>query len=143
MDRAKYHFGIGLVVGAVISGLFFHFFAPRYATTTSGGAVVRQDRWSGDSWQLVDNQWKEVTDLERDWKDVDQCLRGALNITGGEDQTGSYLRLLKEKYPVLKDVPDDEILNRIRLVYSQQVMTSMYLNDFMELQGQPAVSSRE
>lgn len=135
MDRGKYHFGIGLVVGIVISGLFFHFFAPRYTTTTSEDIIIKQDRWSGDSWQFVDSQWKEVTDPKRDWNNIDQSLRKALNITVGRDQTGSYLRLLKEKYPNLKSVPDAELLSRIRHVYSQQIMTNMYLNDFIKLQG--------
>jgi len=135
MDRGKYHFGIGLAIGIVLSGLFFHFFAPRYTTATSQGILIKQDRWSGDSWQFVDSQWKEVTDLQRDWKDIDQSLRKALHITAGRDQTGSYLRLLKEKNPNLKSVPDAELLGRIRYVYSQQIMTNMYLNDFIKLQG--------
>ncbi len=143
MDRGKYHFGIGLIVGIVISGLFFQFFAPRYTTTASEGIVIKQDRWSGNSWQFVDNQWKEVTDLERDWKDVDRSLRKALHITAGRDQTGSYLRLLKEKYPNLKSVPDAELLSRIRLVYSQQIMTNMYLNDFVKLQGKGQRTGRD
>lgn len=134
MTRKKLYLGIGLVIGIVLSALFFQFFAPRYATVESGGTLIRQDRWSGESWRFVDNHWKRIMSPSRDWEEIDQTLMEALHIpTGGLDRANA-LSLLKEKYSTLKDVSDDELLERIKLVYSKEILCNLYLGDFLKLE---------
>jgi len=40
---------------------------------------------------------------------------------------------LKESHPVLEEIPDDELLERIKLVYSKMIMVNMYLGDFLKV----------
>ena len=131
MDRRKYHFGIGLVVGTVIAGLFFHFYAPRYMTIESKGGLIKQDKWSGDSWKLVGDQWKKISDSEKDYQDVDRSLRKAFQATVGGAETAYLLKQLKDKYPQLKGVGNEELLVRIRGVYSQEILTRNYLDSIL------------
>lgn len=131
MDRRKYHFGIGLVVGIVLAGLFFQFYAPRYTTVESKGGPIKQDKWTGDTWKLVGSQWKKITDDERDWKEVDQSLHKAFQATVGGAETTQLLKQFKDKYPSLKHVADEELLIRIRSVYSQEILTRTYLENIL------------
>ena len=135
MDRRKYHFGIGLVVGIVLAGLFFQFYAPRYTTVESQAGMIKQDKWSGDTWKLVGDQWKKITDDERDWKNVDQSLHSAFQATVGGEETTQLLKQFKEKYPELKGVSDAELLKRIRTVYSQEILTRTYLENVINPEG--------
>ena len=59
MNREKLYFGIGLVMGIVMTVLLLQVFAPRYRTVKLDGAIVKQDRWSGNSWRFVDNEWQQ------------------------------------------------------------------------------------
>lgn len=135
MSNQKRYFGFGLVVGIAISALFFLYFAPRYHTVRSGEHLIRQDRWSGQSWRYADNQWKKINDISRDWDSIDEALHDALNIPFARVDTNSALSKLKKNYPALKDVPDDELLERIKIVYSKQVLCNLYLNQYMETEG--------
>ena len=131
MDRSKLHFGVGLVVGIVIAGLFFHFYAPRYITIEAKEGLIKQDKWSGDSWKLAGDKWKKISDSEKDWHDVDQSLRKAFQATVGGAETAFLLKQLKEKYPQLKNVSNEELLVRIRAVYSQEILTRTYLDSIL------------
>jgi hypothetical protein len=132
MKNEKSYFGAGLIVGIILSALFILYFAPRYSTVQSGENIIKQDRWSGQSWRYADNQWKTISNISMDWERIDQSLRDALNIPFAKVDTHSALSKLKENYPALKDVPDDDLLERIKIVYSKQVLCNLYLNQYME-----------
>ena len=71
--------------------------------------------------------------MDENWELVDETLRKAININlpGAQVDSGAALKKLRERYPVLKDIPDYDLLERIKLVYSKQVLVGMYLGDFM------------
>ena len=81
--------------------------------------MLRQDTWTGRSWRFADNEWKSIVGVNRDWDSIDKALLSALRIPFAEVNTDSALKRLHEKHPVLKDLPNDELLERIKLVYSQ------------------------
>jgi hypothetical protein len=140
MTHEKAYFGIGLVVGIVLAGLFLYYFAPRYSTVKSGDNLIKQDRWTGGSWRFADNQWKAIVDADRDWTEIDQALRSALRLPFANVDTGSALVTLKEKHPVLRDLSDEDLLERIKMVYSKQIICNMYLDSFMKAQVTPTQS---
>jgi hypothetical protein len=132
MNSDKKHFLIGLIVGILLSGVFFYYFAPRYETVKSGETMLKQDTWTGRSWRFVDNEWKSIVGVNRDWDTIDKALVSALRIPFAEVNTDLALKQLQEKHPVLKELPDDELLERIKLVYSRQVLVNMYLDSFVK-----------
>jgi hypothetical protein len=132
----KRHFLMGLVIGILLSGVFFFYFAPRYTTVKTGDTMLMQDTWTGRSWKYQDNEWKSVVDAKRDWDSIDRSLLSALRIPFAEVNTDLALKQLQEKYPVLKDLPHDELLERIKLVYSRQVLVNMYLASFVKMEQQ-------
>jgi hypothetical protein len=132
----KRHFLMGLVIGILLSGVFFFYFAPRYTTVKTGDTMLMQDTWTGRSWKYQDNEWKSVVDAKRDWDSIDRALLSALRIPFAEVNTDLALKQLQEKYPVLKDLPHDELLERIKLVYSRQVLVNMYLASFVKMEQQ-------
>ena len=136
MNGEKRYFLIGLVIGILLSGIFFYYFAPRYATLKSGDTMLRQDTWTGRSWRFADNEWKSVVGVPRDWDSIDRALLSALRIPFAEVNTDLALKQLQEKHPVLKDLPNDELLERIKLVYSRQVLVNMYLDSFVKMEQQ-------
>jgi hypothetical protein len=136
MDGEKRYFLIGLVIGILLSGVFFYYFAPRYTTVKSGDTVLKQDTWTGRSWRFVENEWKSVVGINRDWDGIDKALLSALRIPFAEVDTGAALVRLREKHSILKDVPDDELVERIKLVYSRQILVNMYLDSFVKMEQQ-------
>ena len=124
----------GVVIGLALAFFYFHYFAPRYEIMKKGLSLIKIDRWTGQSWRFVDNNWKKMLDMDEDWEQVDRTLREALNIPFAQADTDSPLLQLRDSYPILKDISDDELLERIKLVYSKQVLTNLYLNDFMKAQ---------
>jgi len=134
MAKEKSYFGIGLVVGIVFAFLFLYSFAPRYNTMKSGDILIKQDKWSGQSWRMVDNQWKKITEVSRDTEKIDKTLMKALRVSSPGPKRSNALSLLKSKYPSLKEIPDDELLERMKLVYSKQILCNLYLNSFMNLE---------
>jgi len=135
MKNDKSYFGLGLIVGIIISALFLFYVAPRYNTVQSGENIIRQDKWTGNSWRYSDNQWKKISDVSRNWESIDQSLHNALNIPFANVNTENALSTLRQNYPVLKDVSDDELLERIKLVYSKQVVCNLYLKQYMDEKG--------
>jgi len=136
MKGEKIYFGIGLVIGILLSVVFLFYFAPRYTTVKSGDTVLKQDTWTGRTWRLVDNDWKAVVGVPRDWDSIDKALLSALRIPFAEVNTDSALARLREKHPILKELPNDELLERIKLVYSRQVLVNMYLDSFVKTEQQ-------
>jgi hypothetical protein len=136
MNGEKRYFLIGLVIGILLSGIFFYYFAPRYTTVKSGDTMLRQDTWTGRSWRLADNEWKSIVGVPRDWDSIDRALLSALRIPFAEVNTDQALKQLQEKPPVLKDLKNDELLERIKLVYSRQVLVNMYLDSFVKMEQQ-------
>lgn len=131
MTHTKIHFGAGLLIGILLTAFFFHFFAPRYEVINSDGTLVKQDKWSGDSWVYKDNKWEQTTDSIRDWKPIDQALTKALNFASNNGSTtGSTqrIKMLKDKYPVLAGISDEDIENRIKNIYSKKVLVDLYFN---------------
>jgi hypothetical protein len=135
MKNEKSYFGLGLVVGIIISALFLFYIAPRYNTVQSGENIIRQDKWTGSSWRYTDNQWKKIMDVSRDWDSIDQALRDALDIPFAKVNTDNALSTLRKNYPILKDVSDDELLERIKLFYAKQVVCNLYLKQYMDEKG--------
>lgn len=134
MPDGKLHFGVGLFIGVLLAAIFFLFFAPRYQTTQTEGALVKQDKWSGNSWRFVGNHWEKVVDLDRDWKRIDKDLKSALNVSDKGIDREATLSLLKEKYVSLRNLSDDELLERIKLVYSKEILVNLYLSNFKDMQ---------
>ena len=134
MGREKTYFGMGLVIGTVLATLFLFYFAPRYTTVKVRDTLVKQDKWSGQSWRFVDNQWKRIVGEDHDWDKIDKALTGALGIETDTPSRTNALDLLRKKDPILKDLSDDDLLERIKLVYSKQILVNMYLESFLKLE---------
>jgi hypothetical protein len=135
MSNGKYQFGVGLAVGIVLAALFFLYFAPRYKTMQSGGMLYKQDLWSGDTWRHVDNEWKKVMRHDRDWGKIDEALRQALNIPERKNERAKALEHLRKKYADLGDISDEDLLERIKIVYAKEIMNDLYLSDFVKIHG--------
>jgi hypothetical protein len=71
---------------------------------------------------------------DHDWDKIDGSLRDALRIPFAEVDTGAALKLLRGKHPDLKDLSDEDLLERIKLVYSKQVLCNLYLDNFLALE---------
>ncbi|RJR32558.1 MAG: hypothetical protein C4576_29865 [Desulfobacteraceae bacterium] len=136
MSSEKKYLIVGLVLGMLVSVLFFTTLAPRYNTINSGTSLVKQDTWTGRSWRLVENEWKPIIGMNREWEKIDEALQGALKIPVAEVKTDSAMKLLRTKYSILGDLSDEELLERIKLVYSRQVLCNLYLDSFMKVQEQ-------
>ena len=78
--------------------------------------------------------------MDDDWALIDKALQDAIQISlpVAEVDPGVALKKLRDRYPVLKDIPDYDLLERIKLVYSKQVMVGMYLGDFMKTDEEDA-----
>ena len=98
--------------------------------------MIKQDTWTGRSWRFVENEWKSIVGVNRDWDSIDRALLSALRIPFAEVDTDLALKQLQEKHPVLKELPKDELLERIKLVYSRQVLVNMYLDSFVKMEAQ-------
>ena len=133
MSQGKLHFGFGLAAGVVIAACFLLIFAPRYTITTIDGTQVKQDKWSGKTWRYSENEWRMIKESQRDWSDVDGTLRKALNIPEREKNQKDSLSLLRSQYPPLKDISDEDLLERIKLVYARDILGDMYLQNFLRL----------
>ena len=139
MNREKLYFGIGLAIGIVLAFLFFQVLAPRYSTVPLNGEIVKQDRWSGKSWRFVDKEWKPISETEHDWDTIDKALRKALGIQNKGVNKEDAFKRLREKYPILRNCTDEEMEDRIRRVYSREVMTMLYLTKFMKMEQEQEV----
>ena len=143
MSNGKYKFIIGFFVGIVLAALFFMYFAPRYQTVETGGVLYKHDRWSGDIWRYNDNEWKKVSQHDKDWKRIDEVLIQALKISGVDKVRAAALQQLKDKYPILREFKDEEILERVKMVYAREILSNLYLDNFMKIQqNAPADTSR-
>ncbi len=144
MKNGKKTLFLGIIIGVVISYFFFNYFAPRYEIKKTAALTMKVDKWTGDAWRLVDNNWKKMSDMDENWELVDKTLGEAINMKLPIPKVDSYLGLkkLKERYPVLKDIPDDDLLERIKLVYSKQVMINSYFGDFMKVDGEVSQSGK-
>ncbi len=132
MAREKMYFIGGLFIGVFVALLFLFYFAPRYSVVKTPNGLVRQDKWTGQSWRFVDNQWKAIVAQDYDWEKIDASLVSALRIPSGELDTGAALKLLKQKHPILKTLSDEDLLERIKIVYSRQILGNMYLDTFLK-----------
>ena len=131
MRSTKLNLAIGIIAGAILTFFCFNYFAPRYEIKKVGLSMVKFDKWTGQSWRFVNNNWKKVVYTNQEWKQIDQAVAQALNIQLTDAKTESTLNQLREKYAVLRDIPDDELLERIKWVYSKHVLTNLYLSNFL------------
>lgn len=136
MKKTKIYFVAGIAVGAILTFFCLNYFAPRYEMEKVGVSMVKTDKWTGQSWKYVNDSWKKIARTNQEWQEIDQALAEALNIPVSDNNTDSALKLLREKYPILKDIPNDELQERIKLVYSSQILRDLYLDDFMKRQNQ-------
>ena len=136
MTREKTYFGIGLAVGVILAFLFLFYFAPRYSTMKSGETLIKLDRWSGQTWRFTENQWKKIQGANRDWEKIDMMLMEVLRVPSGGIDRENALSLLREKDPILNDLTDDELLERIKLVYSREILVNLYMKNFLQLENE-------
>ncbi|MFH1123971.1 MAG: hypothetical protein V1758_09980 [Pseudomonadota bacterium] len=132
MNRDKIYFVVGLLIGIGVAVLFLQYFAPRYSTVKTGETVIKQDRWTGQSWRYVDEQWKAIVGRNYDWEKIDKALRDALQVPFAKVDTDSALKLLRERHPTLKALSDEDLLERIKVVYSKQILCNLYLDSFLK-----------
>ncbi len=132
MKNGKKNLILGIIIGIALALLYFYYFAPRYEIKKTGLSMIKIDKWTGQSWRFVDNNWKKMIEMDENWEKIDQTLREALKIPFAQVDTGSGLKKLRDSYPILHDIPDDELLERIKLVYSKLVLVNMYLGDFLK-----------
>lgn len=131
MMQSKIHFGIGLFIGVLLSAFFLLFFAPRYEVFESDNNLVKQDKWSGETWVFKGNLWEKISSSTRDWKAVDQALTDALRISTKEvTQTQNHLiTKMKSKYPALEDLSEEDIRERIKYIYSKKILIDLYFSN--------------
>jgi len=132
MSKDKKYLVLGIIIGLVLAFFYFHYFAPRYEITKTDLSTIKIDKWTGQSWRLVDNDWKQMMDTDEDLEKIDNILLEALHIPFAQVDSDSALKRLRDIYPELKDVSDDLLMERIKLVYSKQVLVNMYLGEFMK-----------
>lgn len=135
MKSEKTYFVSGIALGIVLSAMFFLYFAPRYETLKEGETVIKQDRWTGRSWRFMDEAWKPIVGTNRDWEKSDGALMKAFRIPFADVDTDSALASLQAAHPILKDLSREELLERIKMVYSRQVLVNMYLDSFLKAEG--------
>ena len=130
MNQTRAHFGIGLLIGIIVTAIFSLFFAPRYEIVESDKMIIKQDKWSGHTWRYQGNEWEKIVDSTRDWKPVDAVLVNALSFSAGGGANSSDVRMtsLKEKFPVLEDISNEDIMERIKYVYARKIMVDLYFS---------------
>jgi hypothetical protein len=135
----------GIVIGILLSFLYFNFFAPRYEITKTAVSTIKIDKWTGQSWRFVDNNWKKMIDADEDWELIDKTLGEAISINIPEAQVDSSaaLKKLRDRYPIFKDIPDYDLLERIKLVYSKQLLVNLYLRGFMNIEKRTETTSQK
>ena len=134
MRNGKRNLIIGIIIGLTLGIFYFHFFLSRYEVHTEDQVSIKIDKWTGQSWRFVNNSWKIISHIDENWEQIDNTLREALNIPSGGVDRVSALDLLKEKHPALSDLSDDELNERIKLVYSKEILVNNYLNDFLNVE---------
>lgn len=141
MKKDKRGLLIGLIIGVVVSLFYCYFFAPRYEIKKDGSSTIRIDKWTGQSWYFQDNSWKKIQGDDKNWEQIDKALSEAMKIPFAQVDSESALKKLRDKQPILKDIPDDELLERIKLVYSKMVLVNMYLGEFLKANRQASPES--
>ena len=132
MKNGKKSLILGIIIGIVLAFFYFQYFAPRYEIKKTSASTIKIDKWTGQSWRQVDNNWKKMINMDENWETIDKTLQEALKIPFVQVDSESALKKLRNKYPVLKNISDEDLLERIKLVYSKLVMVNMYLGDFMK-----------
>lgn len=137
MKDGKKSLILGVIIGIVLAFFYFQFFAPRYEIKNMAASTIKVDRWTGQSWRLVDNNWKKMAVMDEKWEMVDmalkEALQNALKIRFVESDTDEALQRLREKHPVLNEISDNELFERIEIVYSKLMLANSYLYDFMRM----------
>ncbi len=117
MSKDKKYLVLGIIIGLVLAFFYFHFFAPRYEITKTDISTIKIDKWTGQSWRLVNDEWKVMLETNEDLEKIDNILLEALHIPFAQVDSESALKKLRDRYPPLKDVSDDLLMERIKLVY--------------------------
>ena len=74
MKNGKKSLLLGVIIGVVLSYFFFNYFAPRYEIKKTATLTMKVDKWTGDSWRLVDNNWKKMSDMDENWELIDKTI---------------------------------------------------------------------
>jgi len=130
MKKEKLVFAVGLAVGIFLTAVFFQVFAPRYATMLNGEGLIKQDRWSGRSWRYDGASWEEIREADSRKEQIDQELRKALTVVIDQGRVTQATNRFKEIFPALKEIPDDELLTRMSTLYSNQIMSTLFLESY-------------
>jgi hypothetical protein len=80
MKNGKKTLFLGIIIGVVISYFFFNYFAPRYEIKQTAALTMKIDKWTGDTWRRVENDWKKMSDMDENWDLVDKTLGEAINM---------------------------------------------------------------
>jgi hypothetical protein len=132
MKSDKKSLVLGIIIGLILAFFYFHYFAPRYEINKAGFSTIKIDKWTGQSWRLEGDTWTKMLDRDEDWEQIDKTLQEALKIPFVQVDRASALEKLRERYPVLNKISDDDLVERIKLVYSKLVLVNMYLGDFLK-----------
>jgi hypothetical protein len=130
MNKEKFVFAVGLAVGIFLTAVFFQVFAPRYATLQNGDGLIKQDRWSGRAWRYDGRAWEEIREAESRKEQIDQELRKALTVLIDQGRLVEATSRFKEIFPALREIPDDELLTRMSTLYSNQIMSTLFLESY-------------
>ena len=144
MASGKKSLILGILIGIVLTFLYCNFFT-RYEIKKTAVSTIKTDKWTGQSWRLVDNNWRKMINMDEDWELIDKTLGEAIKINIPEAQVDSKaaLKRLRDRYPIFKDIPDYDLLERIKLVYSKQLLVNFYLRGFMNVDKAEETTSRE
>lgn len=131
----KKYFIAGLAIGILIAASFFMVFAPRHTVLSENDKIVKYDKWSGDTWILESEKWKKVDDTGRDWNKIDNALVDILKIPTRIVDREKVVEMIKAKNPILADLDQNELFERIKMVYSKEIMVELYLENFLKAEG--------
>ena len=60
MKNTKLNLALGIVIGATLTFLYLNYYAPRYEIEKVGLSLVKTDKWTGQSWKYINDNWKKV-----------------------------------------------------------------------------------
>jgi len=89
------------------------------------------DKWTGNSWRYIDNKWQKINPETQKWQKIDLILERALDTKQDSKDIKLALKKLRDRYPILKDVSDEDLLQRITAVYSKKILCNLYLTNFL------------
>ncbi len=84
----------------------------------------------------MDNNWQEISKSVDKWEVVDSELRKALKVPETVKARQDVLNRLRDRYHKLKGVSDEDLLERIKFVYSKELMIGHYMQTIVNIEQQ-------